>query len=156
MCEICESVDTLLAEVNDGKRTFDEEVLRATVLQARHVLDEVITDIDSCEKPLHVLLGDVARTMAGAGFALITNARTVHAAAHAERDRLVQVATEAEAEIRNRRTLIEHLLNAHNGGRQLDPEKMATAHRIDLEHIHSSAHDGFTVSAAHITTGGDV
>lgn len=99
MCEHCDSVDALLAELNEGKRPFDGKVLAATLGQVRHVLDEILTDIDTGITPLHELLEQTAQTMRGMGTALVVNSRTVAHAARVEKDRLVALGLAAEGEI---------------------------------------------------------
>lgn len=96
MCEHCDRLDELVDEVNRGERTFDQELLAATLTQNKHVLDEVIADCFSA-KPLHEILDQAAITMSWMGHALSVNARTVARASRAELDRLAKIGQEAEA-----------------------------------------------------------
>lgn len=90
MCKRCDDFDTLMTAVNAGEHPFDGEVLKALVDQNMKVLEEMVTDIDSGDKPLHELLEECAKTMHGIGVAGVVNARTVMAAARCERRRVVR------------------------------------------------------------------
>lgn len=109
MCEHCDRLDELVAEVNRGERTFDQELLATTLTQNKHVLDEVIADCFSA-KPLHEILDQAAITMSWMGHALSVNARTVARASRAELDRLAKIGQNFEAG-----DLRGHLAGARHG-----------------------------------------
>lgn len=144
MCEKCDNVDRLVAEVNAGTRTFDRDVLRALVLQNQHVLDEMLTDIDSDDKPLHELLSECGTTMKGLGVAGLYNSRMVHHFAHVERDRLVAKASAEEQATKEKQELFEHLVAKHGRSAAVTDaslEVLRTEHAVQHQRVSGCEHE---------------
>lgn len=87
MCEVCDRLDVLVEQINNGERSFDREVVSTLVAQLRVVLGEIDADVAS-DKPLLEFLEDVAASFQGLSLSAITMSQAVSRVCLAERGRI--------------------------------------------------------------------